>query len=114
MITSVSYQAGAFLTKLRLPADSKKHYTINYNYTGGVGINALRHGTLEVLVDPILFTTSISDSYDFIGNVVFEPLINFNASLVTVSGVITLLIGVKDEIPSDADAPLLFQVKVQS
>lgn len=114
LISSVSYQPGAFYTKLRLPADIKKHYTINYNYTGGVGINALRHGVLEVLVDPILFTTSISDTYDFIGNVVFEPLISFKAELIVVSGVTTLQIQVKDEIPSDSNAPLLFQVKVQS
>ncbi len=112
--TLVSYQPGSFNTKLRLPADSKKHYTISYNYTGSTGINALRHGVLEILLDPVAFTVSISDNYDFIGSVAFEPLITFQAQLTTFSGVKTLLIQVKDEIPGDLNGQLLFQVKTQS
>ena len=112
--TDIGYQSASFQTKLRLPADSKKHYTISYNYTGGTGINALRHGVLEILLDPVAFTVSITDNYDFIGNVAFEPLLAFQAELTTYSGVKTLLIKVKDEIPGDLNAQLLFQVKTQS
>ena len=101
-----------FRTILRLPAESIKHYTVNYIYRSGAQ-NVLRHGVLELLCKPAAAAVSMTDTYEFVGDINFEPAVNFQALITTLGGYTTLLIQIKDEIIND-NGTVQFQIRTQS
>ena len=52
---------------VRLPADTTRHYQIDYTYKSSVS-DSYRSGTLEINIDKTYDTVSISDEYDYLGN----------------------------------------------
>ena len=51
----------------KLPADTSKHYKVEYTYKSSV-LNAFRSGTLDIAVDKNADTITLNDEYDFLGD----------------------------------------------
>ena len=51
----------------KLPADTSKHFKIEYTYNSSV-LNAFRSGTLDIAVDKNADTVTLNDEYDFLGD----------------------------------------------
>lgn len=112
--TNIGYSVG-YVRTFRLPADSTKNYLVNYTYKSNL-VNAVRHGTLELTINYDDSSVSLTDTYDFVGDVSYEDKVSFQATLSDInadSDIDTLLINVKDEILNDT-ATILFQVRTQS
>jgi len=111
---NVGYSVG-YVRTFRLPADTTKNYLVNYTYKSNL-VNAVRHGTLELTINYDDNSVSLTDNYDFVGDVSYEDKVTFQATLSDInadSDIDTLLINVKDEILNDT-ATILFQVRTQS
>lgn len=72
---------GTFEKLFRLPADTSKAYVIDYIYVSNA-VDAKRHGTLQVTIDPVLNTVNLTDDYDFLGDSAFEENLELRALLV--------------------------------
>ena len=51
----------------KLPADTSKHYKVEYTYNSSV-LNAFRSGTLDIAIDKNADTITLNDEYDFLGD----------------------------------------------
>ena len=79
-------------------------------------MNAVRHGTLEITVNRNNNSTSLTDTYDYVGDSAYKTSLDFNVTLSDINAdtnVDTVLVQTKDSILNDA-ATILFQVKTQS
>ena len=111
LLVNVGYTV-AFTNSFRLPADTTKNYIVNYLYKSSY-VNAVRHGTLEITVNRNNNTTSLTDTYDYVGD---PASLDFNVTLSDLNAdanVDTVLVQTRDSILND-QATILFQVKTQS
>lgn len=111
---NVGYTVG-FVTSFRLPANVTKTYIINYLFKSTF-VNAVRKGTLDIAVNKNNNTTSLTDTYDYVGDVVYATNLDFQAQLTDINGdanLETLLVKVKDITLNDT-ATILFQIQVKS
>jgi hypothetical protein len=79
-------------------------------------VNAVRHGTLEITVNRNNNTTSLTDTYDYVGDPAYKTSLDFNVTLNDLdadTNVDTVIIQTRDSILND-QATILFQVKTQS
>jgi len=105
----------SFTTSFRLPADTTKSYIVYYLYKSSY-VNAVRHGTLEITVNRNNNTTSLTDTYDYVGDPAYNTSLDFNVTLNDLdadTNVDTVIIQTRDSILND-QATILFQVKTQS
>ena len=72
-------QSGEFSKLFRLPAETTKGYEISYIYKSNT-VNATRHGTMSLVVDPVNNTYNLSDDYDFTGDSLYAQNLRFVAS----------------------------------
>lgn len=98
----------------KLPADSTKAYNINYWYNS-TAYNALRSGTLSVVVDMNTENLQIVDEYDYVGDFVYKDRLVFNAVLENLGGGgnDTLAVTVQNTALGD-DANIKFKVLTKS
>jgi hypothetical protein len=114
LLVNVGYTV-AFTNSFRLPADTTKSYIVYYLYKSSY-VNAVRHGTLEITVNRNNNSTSLTDTYDYVGDPAYKTSLDFNVTLSDINAdtnVDTVLVQTKDSILNDA-ATILFQVKTQS
>lgn len=71
-------QSGEYSKLLRLPAETTKGYEIDYIYKSST-VNAIRTGTLSLVVDPVNDTYNISDDYDYTGDNNYAENLKFSA-----------------------------------
>jgi hypothetical protein len=105
----------SFTNSFRLPADTTKSYIVYYLYKSSY-VNAVRHGTLEITVNRNNNTTSLTDTYDYVGDPAYNTSLDFNVTLNDLNAdanVDTVLVQTRDSILND-QATILFQVKTQS
>ena len=79
-------------------------------------VNAVRHGQLEITVNRNNDTTSLTDTYDYVGDPAYSTSLDFNVVLSDINAdtnTDTVLVQTKDSILNDA-ATILFQVKSKS
>ena len=70
LIFATKFTVGQLLSATRvakLPADTSKHYKVEYTYNSSV-LNAFRSGTLDIAIDKNADTITINDEYDFLGD----------------------------------------------
>jgi len=111
---NVGYSVG-FTNSFRLPADITKSYVVYYLYKSTY-VNAVRHGTLEITVNKNNNTTSLTDTYDYVGDSTYSTNLDFNVILSDINAdtqIDTVLVQTKDSTLNDAGT-ILFQVKVKS
>jgi hypothetical protein len=104
-----------FTNSFRLPADITKSYVVYYLYKSTY-VNAVRHGTLEITVNKNNNTTSLTDTYDYVGDSTYSTNLDFNVILSDINAdtqIDTVLVQTKDSTLNDAGT-ILFQVKVKS
>jgi hypothetical protein len=114
LLVNVGYTV-AFTNSFRLPADITKSYIVYYLYKSSF-VNAVRHGTLEITVNRNNNTTSLTDTYDYVGDPAYNTSLDFNVTLSDLNAdanVDTVLVQTRDSILND-QATILFQVKTQS
>ncbi len=114
LLVNVGYTV-AFTNSFRLPADTTKNYIVTYLYKSSY-VNAVRHGTLEITVNRNNNTTSLTDTYDYVGDPAYNTSLDFNVTLSDLNAdtnVDTVLVQTRDSILND-QATILFQVKTQS
>jgi hypothetical protein len=114
LLVNVGYTV-SFTTSFRLPADTTKSYIVYYLYKSSY-VNAVRHGTLEITVNRNNNTTSLTDTYDYVGDPAYKTSLDFNVTLNDLdadTNVDTVIIQTRDSILND-QATILFQVKTQS
>ena len=114
LLINVGYTV-SFTNSFRLPADTTKNYIVNYLYKSSY-VNAVRHGTLEITVNRNNNTTSLTDTYDYVGDPAYNTSLDFNVTLGDLNAdanVDTVLVQTRDSILND-QATILFQVKTQS
>ena len=71
-------QSGEFSKLFRLPAETTKAYEIEYIYKSNA-VDAVRTGTLSLVVDPVNDTFNISDDYNFTGDYTYAENLKFTA-----------------------------------
>jgi len=111
---NVGYSVG-FTNSFRLPADITKSYVVYYLYKSNY-VNAVRHGTLEITVNKNNNTTSLTDTYDYVGDSTYSTNLDFKVILSDINAdtqIDTVLVQTKDSTLNDAGT-ILFQVKVKS
>ena len=111
---NVGYSVG-FTNSFRLPADITKSYVVYYLYKSTY-VNAVRHGTLEITVNKNNNTTSLTDTYDYVGDSTYSTNLDFKVILSDINAdtqIDTVLVQTKDSTLNDAGT-ILFQVKVKS
>lgn len=114
LIINVGYNA-TFSTAFRLPADSTKNYSVFYEYKSSL-VNAVRRGTLEITVNRNNNTTSLTDTYDYVGDATYTTNIDFNLTLndLNADGIVdTLIVQIRNSTLND-QATLQYQLKTQS
>ena len=114
LLINVGYTV-SFTNSFRLPADTTKSYIVHYLYKSSF-VNAVRHGTLEITVNRNNNTTSLTDTYDYVGDPAYNTSLDFNVTLSDLNAdanVDTVLVQTRDSILND-QATILFQVKTQS
>jgi hypothetical protein len=70
LIFATKFTVGQLLSATRvakLPADTSKHYKVEYTYNSSV-LNAFRSGTLDIAIDKNADTITLNDEYDFLGD----------------------------------------------
>jgi len=114
LLVNVGYTVG-FTNSFRLPANTTKSYIVYYLYKSTY-VNAVRHGQLEITVNRNNDTTSLTDTYDYVGDPAYSTSLDFNVVLSDINAdtnTDTVLVQTKDSILNDA-ATILFQVKSKS
>jgi hypothetical protein len=114
LLVNVSYTA-SFTNSFRLPADATKSYIVYYIYKSTY-VNAVRHGQLEITVNRNNDTTSLTDTYDYVGDPSYTTSLDFKVILSDIdadTNVDTVLVQTRDSILND-QATILFQIKTQS
>ena len=101
----------------KLPADTSKHYKVEYTYNSSV-VNAFRSGTLDIAVDKNADTVTLNDEYDFLGDSVNNTnttRLNFAVSLSDEDGNAnkeTVIIEATNPTPNASDsATITFKVR---
>ena len=90
--------SGEFSKLFRLPAETGKAYEIDYIYKSNV-IDALRTGTMTLVVDPANNTFDFSDDYNFTGNDDYAQQLEFTAGTYnedSIGGIDTVAIMMKN------------------
>jgi len=98
-----------------LPANVTKNYIVNYIFKSSY-VNAVRRGTLEIIVNRNNNTTSLTDTYDYVGDNTYNTNLDFNVILSDINAdgqIDTLLVQTKNSTLNDT-ATILYQVKTQS
>ena len=72
-------QSGEYSKLFRLPAEVSKGYEIDYIYKSD-SVDATRHGTLTLVVDPVGDTFNLSDNFDFTGDPLYAENLKFTAN----------------------------------
>ena len=74
-----------FVRLIKFPADIEKSIEIDYVYRSNI-VNAVRQGTIKIVVDPQNDTYTISDDYEFTGDDNFIDSIEFDAQNYNLGG----------------------------
>lgn len=70
--------SGEYSKLFRLPAATAKGYEIDYIYKSNI-VDALRTGTMTLIVDPVNDTFNFSDEYNYTGDNIYAEALNFTA-----------------------------------
>ncbi len=108
-------QQNTFVRILRASGDQSKTIEIEYIYKSG-SVNAIRSGTLEVLVNRADGTTQIVDHNTYLGDNTYRNNLQFRASLSdenSDAATDTIIIEMKNTTTSDSGT-ILFKVKYKS
>lgn len=106
---------GEFTKFLKLPAETLKGYEIDYIYKSNQ-VDAMRKGTLDIVVNPTTNNNGISDSYEFLGNSFYETKLTFSVQNYDENGdgnVDTIAVMMLNLTTSD-DADFTFRIKTKS
>jgi hypothetical protein len=112
-VTITNY--GEYSKLFRLAADTTRAYEIEYVYKSSA-VNASRTGKLDVLVNPAQNLVTLTDDYDYIGDVTLAQNLKFKAQNYdenSNSSVDTVAIMVLNSTNSD-NATLTYKVKIKS
>ena len=108
-------QQTSFVRILRAPGDTDRTVYVDYIYRS-TSVDAVRQGTLEILVNRSLGTATLTDDHSFLGSSVFEPNLSFRASCTDENGdtvVDTIVIEMLNLTSADTGT-ILFKVKYKS
>ena len=108
-------QYTSFVRVLRAPGDSDRTVYVDYIYRS-TSVDAVRQGTLEILVNRSLGTATLTDDHSYLGSSLYEPNITFRASVTDENGdtiVDTIVIEMLNLTSADTGT-ILFKVKYKS
>ncbi|SVA58987.1 uncharacterized protein METZ01_LOCUS111841, partial [marine metagenome] len=108
-------QYTSFVRVLRAPGESDRAVYIDYVYRSG-SIDAVRTGTLEILINRSLSTATLTDSHSYVGAALYEPNISFQATATDENGdteVDTVVVEMLNLTSADTGT-ILFKVKYKS
>ena len=108
-------QQTSYIRVLRAPGDTDRTVRIDYLYRSTL-VDAVRQGTLEILVNRSLGTATLTDEHSYLGSTLYESNLNFRASLTDENGdtiVDTIIVEMLNSTTSDT-ASLLFKVIYKS
>lgn len=108
-------QQNAFETIFKLPGDFTRTYLIDYQYKSNQ-VDAMRQGTLEVIVNKSTNTVTYTDTYDYNGEDGFKDTLELKGQLLDVNGDTiydTVGIKMKNTVNSE-DANFTYKVKIKS
>ena len=108
-------QQNSFVRILRAPGDTDRTVYIDYIYRS-TAIDAVRQGTLEILVNRSLGTATLTDEHSYQGSSLYETNLKFRASVTDENCdtiVDTIVVEMLNSTTSDT-ANLLFKVKYKS
>ena len=108
-------QYTSFVRVLRAPGDSDRTVYVDYIYRS-TSVDAVRQGTLEILVNRSLGTATLTDDHSYLGSSLYEPNITFTASVTDENGdtiVDTIVIEMLNLTSADTGT-ILFKVKYKS
>jgi len=108
-------QQNSYIRVLRAPGDTDRTVRIDYIYRS-TAVDAVRQGTLEILVNRSLGTATLTDEHSYLGSSLYETNLQFRASLTDEDGntiVDTIIVEMINTTTSDT-ANLLFKVNYKS
>lgn len=106
---------GEYTKLFKLPADVARGFEIDYVYKSNA-VSAVRHGTLNLVVDPTNDDWSISDEYDYVGDGAYAESLTFQAQTYDENSdtvVDTVAVMVLNSTSSD-DAEFYYRVKTKA
>jgi len=108
-------QHNTYTRILRAPAEADRTIYIDYLYRSSA-VNAVRQGTLEILINRSLGTATLTDDHSYLGGSTYEANIKFRASVTDENGdtvVDTAVIEMLNSTTADT-GNILFKVKYKS
>lgn len=108
-------ESGEYSKLFRLPLDTAKAYEIDYIYKS-TSINAVRTGTLTLVVNPVNDTYNLSDDYEYTGDDLYSENLKFIAQNYDEDGnllIDTVAIMMLNSTSSD-DGTMYYKVKTKS
>lgn len=108
-------QHNTYTRILRAPAEADRTIYIDYLYRSSA-VNAVRQGTLEILINRSLGTATLTDDHSYLGGSTYEANIQFRASVTDENGdtvVDTAVIEMLNSTTADT-GNILFKVKYKS
>lgn len=108
-------QQTSYVRILRAPGDTDRTVYVDYIYRS-TAVDAVRQGTLEILVNRSLGTATITDDHSYLGSSLYESNLAFRASVTDENGdtvVDTIVIEMLNLTSADTGT-ILFKVKYKS
>ena len=108
-------QYNSYTRVLRAPAEADRTIYIDYIYRSSA-VNAVRQGTLEILINRSTGTATLTDDHSYLGGSTFETNIKFRASLTDENGdtiVDTTIVEMLNSTTADT-GNIIFKVKYKS
>jgi hypothetical protein len=110
----VSIGQGSAIKTFRLPAVANQSFDIDYLMVSN-NYEMIRSGNLNITMDAYgTATVSVSDSYDYAGDSLYETSISFDADILDEDGDLTnetISVKVTSTMPSDDDTEMKFKIK---
>ena len=108
-------QQTSYVRVLKAPGDTDRTVYIDYLYRSSQ-VDAVRQGTLEILINRSLGTAILTDDHSYVGSSLYEPNISFKAVVTDESGDTqydTIVVEMQNLTSADVGT-LLFKVKYKS
>ncbi|MAV94448.1 MAG: hypothetical protein CMA31_02035, partial [Euryarchaeota archaeon] len=108
-------QQTSFVRILRAPGDTDRTVYVDYIYRS-TSVDAVRQGTLEILVNRSLGTATLTDDHSYLGSSLYESNLSFRASVTDENGdtvVDTIVIEMLNLTSADIGT-ILFKVKYKA